>query len=150
MNAGRLLLIALVAVPLAGCAVSFDDFDGATVVGTGAEKKDARTANGFNKIQIHRAIEATIVVDGTSSIVIEAKESLLPLVTTKVKGDSLVVETTKQIDSGSGKPRPKYVVRTAADWPPTASHLNRTLVSTRSRRALPPRSRSARSRIHRT
>jgi hypothetical protein len=96
MKLGNLLL-ALVAVPLVGCS----EFGGPSVVGTGPDKKDPRTVGDFKKIQISNAIQATITVDGKNSVEIDAKESLLPLVTTKVEGDELVIETTKPIDSST-------------------------------------------------
>lgn len=97
----KLLLPLLVAGVLAGCDIQIHGLGDSQVVGKGPEKTDSRTTSGFRKIRISRAIHAKISIGQKDSVEIRAKKSLLPLVTTKVSGDELVITTTKDIDSST-------------------------------------------------
>lgn len=70
-----------------------------TVVGTGPQKTETRNVDAFTKVQISNAIEADIKIGEKPSVVVDAKESLLPLVTTSVQDGKLLVSAKESIDS---------------------------------------------------
>lgn len=71
------------------------------VVGTGPSKTDARKVGSFSKINLSNGLDVAIKVGSPSSVSVTAKQSLLPLVTTKVKGDELFITTTKPVSGNS-------------------------------------------------
>ena len=96
----RNLALALAAIPLAGCGIA-DIRIGHGVQGTGSVKTESRSVSGFTKVEINRAIQATIAVDGKELVEVKASESLLPIVSTKVENGVLIVDTTKDYSTSA-------------------------------------------------
>lgn len=71
------------------------------VVGTGPTQTDARKVGSFRKIRLSNGLDVAIKVGSPASVRVTAKQSLLPLVTTSVRGDELIVTTTKSISGNS-------------------------------------------------
>ena len=81
-------LPALLVVNLA-CAVGCAE----RVTGSGVIKSEQRQVAGFNEVKLRGSGELTITVDpdGPESLVVEADDNLLPLLTSEVRGDELVL-----------------------------------------------------------
>jgi hypothetical protein len=80
----RLALALLAVVLLAGCSVTR---------GSGQLSSESRQVNGFSKVELTGAGELSIEQTGTESLTISAEENLLPMLTSNVSGDTLVLGT---------------------------------------------------------
>jgi hypothetical protein len=80
----RLALALLAVVLLAGCSVTR---------GSGQLSSEPRQVNGFSKVELTGAGELSIEQTGTESLTISAEENLLPMLTSDVSGDTLVLGT---------------------------------------------------------
>jgi Putative auto-transporter adhesin, head GIN domain len=80
----RLALALLAVVLLAGCSVTR---------GSGQLSSESRQVNGFSKVELTGAGELSIEQTGTESLTISAEANLLPMLTSNVSGDTLVLGT---------------------------------------------------------
>jgi len=65
--------------------------------GNGKVVKESREVSSFNQIRVGGAFNVVITQTNTESLVIEADENLLPIIDTKVKGNTLVISTKENI-----------------------------------------------------
>lgn len=70
---------------------------GDVVVAKGPSKTEERKLPSFSDIRIEAPVEMTYAVSATPSLRITAPENILPLVTTAVEGDALVIGTKNAI-----------------------------------------------------
>ena len=81
-----LLTVALV---LAACSVTR---------GSGQLASESRPVTGFTKVELSGTGELTIEKTGTESLAISAEDNLLPLLTSEVSGDTLVLGTKRNTE----------------------------------------------------
>lgn len=87
-----LLTVALV---LAACSVTR---------GSGQLASESRPVTGFTKVELSGTGELTIEKTGTESLAISAEDNLLPLLTSEVSGDTLVLGTKRNTEIVTTKP----------------------------------------------
>lgn len=101
MNAGqgRSVIRPLVAVALLLGAVAACDDDGGTdaVRGSGTIVTEDRDVVGFSEVDLRGSGDVTITVGTNESLTIETDDNLLPLISTEVRGSSLVIENDRSI-----------------------------------------------------
>ena len=73
-------------------AVSMLTAPAAPVPGQGAVTSEDRTATPFRQISVNVGMKVIVGTGRDTSVTLEAQQNLLPLITTEVRGDQLVVE----------------------------------------------------------
>jgi hypothetical protein len=69
----------------------------ACTVGSGEVVSETRTVEGFDEIDLRGVGEVRITVDGTESLMIEAEDNLIDVLTSEVRGGTLVLGTDRPI-----------------------------------------------------
>jgi hypothetical protein len=77
----------LLGFALAGCGVA----------GSGTTTSDTRSVGSFSQIEVHGIIELSADQGGAPSLTISGDDNIVPLVTTTVIGNKLVIQTTGSI-----------------------------------------------------
>lgn len=72
--------------------------------GSGNLKSETRNVSGFNKIVLSTSIDLQITQTGTESLIIEAEDNILPLLTSTISGDTLTLGTKKGTNFSTTKP----------------------------------------------
>lgn len=86
----KFALAAVLAICFASCA----DFDAKTIVGSGNVKKESRKIEGnFTKVVSSRGLDVEIEQADAVSVVVEADDNLLPHITTRLEGNTLVISS---------------------------------------------------------
>ena len=93
MKLFALLLIASMAAAF-GCG-GFKNITG--VKGSGNLKTETRSVSGFKKIKAGGFVKLDVAVQKDFSVSVETDDNLLPLVTTQVDGDTLVISSKESI-----------------------------------------------------
>jgi hypothetical protein len=84
---GLLTTLALISC---GCTVRL----GPTVVGSGVLKTEARDVPPFTALRVDSSAAVHITVGGqTTEVTVEADDNLLPIITTEVRGDTLLISS---------------------------------------------------------
>ncbi len=91
----RLALVLLAVVLLAACSVT---------KGSGKVTTETRQVAGFTKVELSGTGELTIEKTGTESLTISAEDNILPLLTSEVSGDALVLGTKPNAEIVPSKP----------------------------------------------
>jgi hypothetical protein len=81
-----MIIIAILAV-LPACAF----LDTTIVRGSGVLASETRSVSDFDSIEITGSADVTVAFGESESVVIEAEDNLLPLITTRVQGKTLVI-----------------------------------------------------------
>ena len=89
------LALLTVALLLAACSVTR---------GSGQLASESRPVTGFTKVELSGTGELTIEKTGTESLAISAEDNLLPLLTSEVSGDTLVLGTKRNTEIVTTKP----------------------------------------------
>lgn len=102
----RFACTALLAICFASCV----DFDVKTIVGSGNVKKENRKIEGnFTKVSASRGLDVEIEQSDATSVVVEADDNLLPHITTRVEGNTLII--TSDYNSYTNVTAKKVVVK---------------------------------------
>lgn len=80
-------LVVAVLLPLVGALIGC----GAVSVGSGNVRAETRPVSGFTKIELSGFGTMVVTQTGTESLKIEADDNILPLLTSEVQGDTLVL-----------------------------------------------------------
>ncbi len=91
MKAKILLIVMMVAIIATGCHIG-------GVRGNGRLKTEVREVEEFNKIEAGGSFSISIIVGKEASIRIKAEENLIPLIRTKIKGNTLVIDSKKNLN----------------------------------------------------
>ena len=84
----RLLMTALVGIVLLGCVrVS----GGPRVVGSGIAQTETRQVGAFQNVRIDGSAKVNVKIGGEPSLTVTADDNILPILTTDVRGDTLVI-----------------------------------------------------------
>lgn len=86
-----LIAVLSIAVLLAGCAFYIPSGLRSVVTGSGSVTRENREVGGFNAVSLNGAGELTITQGEKESLVIEAEDNLLPLITSQVRNGVLVI-----------------------------------------------------------
>jgi Putative auto-transporter adhesin, head GIN domain len=89
------LALLTVALLLAACSVTR---------GSGQLASELRPVTGFTKVELSGTGQLTIEKTGTESLAISAEDNLLPLLTSEVSGDTLVLGTKRNTEIVTTKP----------------------------------------------
>ena len=89
------LALLTVALLLAACSVTR---------GSGQLASESRPVTGFTKVELSGTGDLTIEKTGTESLAISAEDNLLPLLTSEVSGDTLVLGTKRNTEIVTTKP----------------------------------------------
>jgi len=95
-------------------------FSSDVVQGDGIAARDQRTVGTVSSLEVNGSVVVDVRVGPASSLTVEADGNLLPLVRTDVRGDTLVVETTRAYRS-SNPVRVTYTVPRLAEVRHTGS-----------------------------
>ena len=87
-------LLLFVAAAMSGCG-GLKNFTG--IKGSGKLKSETRNVSGFKKIKAGGAVKLDVSVQKDFGVSVETDDNLLDKVTTKVDGDTLVIETKENI-----------------------------------------------------
>lgn len=87
------LTIMAAAVSLAGCNVGHLFGEGPHVQGSGNVKTESRQTTGFSNIVSKGSTDCTVTIGPTTRVEITADDNILPLIETRVEGDTLYLET---------------------------------------------------------
>lgn len=85
---------------LAGCSLLQQA--GLVVVGEGQLKTETRQVVNFTSVELNGGVRFTITVGPPTSVTVVAQENLLPITTTDVVNDKLIVGTTRGYTSSVG------------------------------------------------
>ena len=91
----RVALVLLAVVLLAACSIT---------KGSGQVTTETRQVAGFTKVELSGTGELTIEKTGTESLTISAEDNILPLLTSEVSGDTLVLGTKPNAEIVPSKP----------------------------------------------
>ena len=89
--------LACAALMLNGCHLLKD-----AVKGSGKAKTESRTVTAFSKVEVAGEGNVEITIGTTPSVEITTDDNLLPLITTKVDGDTLKIEQKKPLAPKAG------------------------------------------------
>ena len=82
----------VLAVTVAACGLAPTSPQGSTVQGEGEVTSEDRTTTAFSHVSVGAGIHVVVRTGAETSVTLAAQENLLPLITTDVQGDQLVVE----------------------------------------------------------
>jgi hypothetical protein len=82
------------AVAAAACVLPPLSSQAATVQGEGELASEDRTTTAFSHVSVDAGMHVIVRTGAETSVTLSAQQNLLPLITTVVKGDQLVVEVT--------------------------------------------------------
>ena len=91
----RVALVLFAVVLLAACSIT---------KGSGQVTTETRQVAGFTKVELSGTGELTIEKTGTESLTISAEDNILPLLTSEVSGDTLVLGTKPNAEIVPSKP----------------------------------------------
>jgi len=80
-----------------GCSMAWD-----AVKGSGKAKTETRPITKFSKIEVAGTGDLQVMIGDTPSLEITTDDNILPLVETKVEGDTLKINPTKNVDPKTG------------------------------------------------
>ena len=75
---------------------------GDRVSGSGNSATERRDVSSFNEIEVSGAFQVEIVAGKDFSVELQADDNILPLIQTKVSGDTLQIELTQSVKTKSG------------------------------------------------
>jgi hypothetical protein len=101
----KLLLVVLLPLLIAGCHHGF----GADVKGSGKRQTESRQVASFSSIETDGAFDVEVACGKNLGLEVEADDNILPLVSTEVSNNKLVLRPTKSY-SVSDAPRIKITV----------------------------------------
>jgi hypothetical protein len=85
-----LLILSVLVLAALGCSlVSIGPIN--TVIGSGKVVQEARSVSGFNQIELAISGDAYVQQGNSESLTIEGEDNILPLITTNVQGNRLVI-----------------------------------------------------------
>lgn len=91
MFAKRLILFALIGLTMVGCRIG-------GVRGNGNRETEVRDVEDFNQIDLAGAFDVEIMVGDDYYVEISTDENLLKYITTKVRGDKLIIDEKKDLN----------------------------------------------------
>jgi hypothetical protein len=94
---------------LTGQMFNFKVDIGDRVTGSGNSITERREATGFNEVEVSGVFQVEIVAGKEYSVEIQADDNILPLIQTKVHGETLQIELEQSV-----KPRSEMIVRLTA------------------------------------
>ncbi len=65
------------------------------IVGSGVVKSEARQVEAFDKVTIDGSADVTITAGGPFQVSVETDDNVLPVIETKVRGDTLVISSSQ-------------------------------------------------------
>jgi hypothetical protein len=83
---------AVLSVTVAACGLQPLSSQGGTVQGEGEVTSEDRTTTAFSHVSVGAGMHVIVRTGAETSVTLAAQENLLPLITTDVQGDQLVVE----------------------------------------------------------
>jgi Putative auto-transporter adhesin, head GIN domain len=87
----KILLVLMIAhLLLSGCSVL--PFNRQTVKGSGILASETRPVSGFDAIELASSADVRITFGDAETLSVEAEDNLLPLIQTRVRGDTLVID----------------------------------------------------------
>ncbi len=109
-----LALAAVCAFSATGCGMHkiFTGLGGPAIVGSGKTATESRTVPAFRKVELQGSIDVEVTVGSAGPLKVEADDNLVKMITTEVRGDTLVVSTKG--GSYSSKTSMKVVCSTAS------------------------------------
>lgn len=91
-------LLAAALTLLAGCGIT------GTVRGSGRTATEQRSVPAFSGVRVSGATDVTISVGGDQSVAVTADDNIVPILRTRVEGDTLVIDATKSYSAKAQKP----------------------------------------------
>jgi hypothetical protein len=70
-----------------------------SVVGNGTLKTENRKISGYNKVDITGSFKVNVNCNNAGTVEVKAESNILPLITSKISGDTLVISISKPISS---------------------------------------------------
>ena len=95
MRIKSLIVLSIIAVCFAGCRLS-------GVKGSGHIEKEIRDVEGFSEIELGGMFEVYVEVGKDYSCEIKADDNLLKYITTKVRGNKLIIDSKKNLNPRKG------------------------------------------------
>jgi hypothetical protein len=93
-----LVCMACLVMSLVGCVVTFGD----GVKGSGEKASETRDVESFNRIKLTGSSEVIVTIGEPQSVTVEADDNLLDIITTEVRGGSLVISARESYSSRVG------------------------------------------------
>jgi len=101
----KLVVVVFIAVMFSSCRYHVNQNDD-NVEGNGNIRSETRTINGdFQSISVQDAIEVVVEQSDDKSVVVEADENILPLITTRVENGVLIIEPDHGISTSGSNPK---------------------------------------------
>lgn len=89
MKKNWLLCLAVLVLLSMACSLSIQNPQ--TIEGSGVVTSETRSVSGFNEIELAGSADVIVSLGDAESVVVEAEDNLLPLITTEVRGSKLVI-----------------------------------------------------------
>lgn len=93
----RHLIPWLLAITLLQALSGCNSITGERVEGSGVPSKVLRTVSGFSSVHLRGSMDATILVGRNYQVVLIGDDNILPLITTEVRADGLIIDTHSNI-----------------------------------------------------
>lgn len=101
MSFGKLIVVALITVSLAGCNYSFNVNSTSGVPGSGVSATETRDVSDFQKVSIEGFGQVNIVVGDEDALSITGDDNLLELIGSTVENGMLTIRPTESINPKS-------------------------------------------------
>lgn len=100
-NLARLMILLPLVASLVGCIAVVTKLSSAEAadVAIGPVTKETRSVGKFSKIRVGVGVQATVKVGGEPHLEIEAQQSILPKLVSRIDGETLVIEANKSIST---------------------------------------------------
>ena len=92
--------LALLSIGLCGCTAQItEDAGNKQVEASGPIKTDVRAVGTFNRVRLEGSAGVEVKIGPKPSVSVTAEENIVPLITTEVKDDVLIIRTTRGYSS---------------------------------------------------